>query len=175
MDYFSFYGLPLSFSPDLNLIKKKYYELSKKYHPDFYINESGEKQQEVLELSTLNNKAYQVLSDPQKRLQYILELKKVIHEGEHYVLPQSFLLEMMDINEMLMELQFDGDPKSLDDLKSKVAIVEKALNDELLQLTSLFETQGAEEKDRTLLSIKDLYYRNKYLRRIREGIKKAGD
>uniref|UniRef100_UPI003D7F577D DnaJ domain-containing protein n=1 Tax=Pedobacter sp. TaxID=1411316 RepID=UPI003D7F577D len=90
MDYFELYGLPVSFNPDLAIVKQKFYELSKKYHPDFFINESQEKQEEVLELSTLNNKAYQVLSDPQKRLHYILSIKGLIKEGENYVLPQSF-------------------------------------------------------------------------------------
>ena len=62
-----------------------------------------------MELSTVNNKAYQVLSDPQKRLHYILELKGVFKEGENYLLPQTFLMEMMEVNEDLMDLQFEPD------------------------------------------------------------------
>lgn len=173
MDYFSLYDLPISFYPDLTLVKKKYYELSKKYHPDFYINEPQEKQQEVLELSTLNNKAYQVLSDPQKRLHYILELEGLIYEGENYTLPQSFLMEMMDINEALMELQFNAGPEMMENLKSDVAAIEKDLNTELQKLTDAFNVQVDAEKNKTLIGIKDLYYRRKYLDRIREGIKKA--
>ena len=65
-DYFAFYGLPVSFNPDTTLVKQKFYEYSKKYHPDFYINESEEKQAEVLELSTVNNKAYQAFNNIQK-------------------------------------------------------------------------------------------------------------
>ena len=62
MNYFDLYGIKESFNVDQALVKRKFYELSKLYHPDFYINESEEKQQEILDLSTLNNKAYQVLS-----------------------------------------------------------------------------------------------------------------
>ena len=90
MDYFELYGLPVTFNPDPAIIKQKFYALSKEFHPDFYINESPEKQEEVLQLSTLNNKAYQVLSDPQKRLHYILDIKGLIKEGENYVLPRLF-------------------------------------------------------------------------------------
>ena len=175
MDYFSFYDLPVSFSPDVALIKKKFYELSKKYHPDFYINEPEEKQQEVLELSTLNNKAYQVLSDPQKRLQYILELKDQVYEGEQYVLPQRFLMDMMDINEVLMELQFEPDPSQLVELKNKIAEVEKVLLDDLERLTSQFDAEGDSEEEGLLVGIKDLYYRNKYLFRIKESLEKLGN
>jgi molecular chaperone HscB len=172
-DYFAFYGLPLSFNPDVALVKQKFYEFSKKYHPDFYINESDEKQAEVLELSTVNNKAYQVLSDPQKRLHYVLELKGLLKEGENYVLPQSFLMEMMDINEALMDLQFDPDPVKLASLKEDVNGVEKGLSDEILSLTASFEGQTSAEQDKTLIAIKDLYYRTKYLLRLRESIAKA--
>ena len=174
-DYFAFYGLPLSFDPDVALVKQKFYEFSKKYHPDFYINESDEKQAEVLELSTVNNKAYQVLSDPQKRLHYVLELKGLLKEGENYVLPQNFLMEMMDINEALMDLQFDPDPVKLASLKEDVNGVEKGLSDEILSLTTSFEGQTSAEQDKTLIAIKDLYYRTKYLLRLRESIAKAAN
>lgn len=172
-DYFAFYELPVSFNPDTALVKQKFYAMSKKYHPDFYINESEEKQAEVLELSTVNNKAYQVLTDPQKRLNYILELKGKVAEGEHYVLPQNFLMEMMDVNEALMDLQFDPDAKRLATLKNEVEAIEKGINDEILALTTAFDTQDELTQDQLLDSIKDLYYRNKYLLRIRESIDKA--
>lgn len=172
-DYFEFYGLPVSFNPDQGLVKKKFYEFSKQYHPDFYINESEEKQAEVLELSTVNNKAYQVLTDPQKRLHYILELKGVLTEGENYVLPQSFLMEMMDVNEALMDMQIDPDVEKLSALKDEVAGIEKAISDEIISLTSGFDAQTEAEQVKLLASVKDLYYRNKYLLRIRDSIKSA--
>jgi molecular chaperone HscB len=172
-DYFGFYGLPVSFNPDPAAVKRQFYAFSKKYHPDFYINESSEKQDEVLELSTVNNKAYQVLSDPQKRLHYILELKGQLTEGENYVLPQSFLMEMMDVNETLMDLQFDPDPVRLASLKKEIALIEKGIADDILKFTASFDIQDLAAQEQSLIAIKDLYYRNKYLLRIRESIHKA--
>ncbi len=172
MDYFELYGLPVTFNPDLKLVKQKFYELSKKYHPDFYINESAEKQEEVLELSTINNKAYQVLNDPQRRLHYILVLKGQLADGENYVLPQGFLMDMMDVNEALMELQFEPDASKLEEVKGEIDQVEKGLEDELSNLTSSFDTQDPDQQEQALLAIKDLYYRNKYLLRIRESLAK---
>src|SRR5476651_1716567 len=104
MNYFEFYAIPESFTVDPAPIKKKFYELSKKYHPDFFANEDDAKQQEILELSTLNNKAYQTLSDPHKRLEYILKLHELVKEGAKPQLPADFLMEMMDLNERLMEV-----------------------------------------------------------------------
>lgn len=173
VDYFAFYGLPVTFNPDAALIKQKFYQLSKTYHPDFYINESEEKQAEVLELSTVNNKAYQVLSNPQKRLQYILELKGQLKEGENYTLPQDFLMEMMDVNESLMDLQFDPDAARLSALKAEVNEIESGITSKIASLTASFESEAAEAQNEILAAIKDLYYRNKYLYRIRESIQKA--
>lgn len=172
MDYFEFYKLPVSFNPDAQLVKQQFYALSKKYHPDFYINESAEKQEEVLELSTLNNKAYQVLSDPQKRLHYILELKGILAEGENYSLPQDFLMEMMDVNEALMELQFEPDMVKLEEIKKEIDIIDDSMQQELDRLIVAFDTHNKGTEATTLAAIKDLYYRKKYLNRINDSLLK---
>ena len=165
MNYFELYEIPIGFSPNQEVIKQKFYALSKKYHPDFYINESPEKQDEVLELSTLNNKAFQVLKDGQKRLHYILELKGQLVEGENYNLPQSFLMEMMDINEALMELDVD-----MVVLTNQISHIESSLSSDLKALTSSFDNVDGVEQENTLKAIKDIYYRNKYLHRIKENL-----
>ncbi|MDQ8003554.1 MAG: iron-sulfur cluster co-chaperone HscB C-terminal domain-containing protein [Pedobacter sp.] len=172
MNYFELYQLPVSFHPDQNVVKQQFYALSKKYHPDFYINESQEKQDEVLELSTLNNKAFQVLKNPQKVLQYVLELKGVISEGENYTLPQSFLMEMMDVNETIVDLQFDPDAAKLADVRGEIAQIEQSLNTELNNQTAQFENQELFQQQATLANIKDIYYRNKYIQRLKESLAK---
>ena len=171
MDYFELYGLPLTFNPDQKVVKQKFYELSKKFHPDFHINESEEKQEEVLLLSTMNNKAYQVLNDAQKRLPYILELKGEMIEGESYALPQDFLMEMMDVNEALMDLQFEPDAEKLESIKKEVENIESGMRQELDGLTRVFDEVGADQRP-LLVSIKDLHYRMKYLHRINDSILK---
>jgi molecular chaperone HscB len=171
MNYFELYELPISFNPDQQLIKQKFYELSKKYHPDFYINESEEKQEAVLELSTLNNKAFQVLKNKQLRLHYVLTLLGQLIEGENYQLPQDFLMEMMEVNEALMELTFDKDAAKLDTLKNEVSAIENNLNSELELLTNQFDAALIDTRANFLPPIKDLYYRNKYLLRLKESLK----
>ena len=172
MNYFQFYDIPLSFNPDQTLVKKKFYELSKTYHPDFYINESEEKQQEILEKSTLNNKAYQTLSNTAKLLPYLLSLQGVLLEGEKYNLPQSFLMEMMEVNEALMELEFDADEEGIEKAITDVELMEKSLENELSRAIAQYENEAEEVKNIVLDLIKDIYYRKKYLLRIRESIDK---
>jgi molecular chaperone HscB len=172
MNYFDFYEIPLSFHPDLDKVKAQYYAFSKKYHPDFYIQQDDDKQAEVLELSTQNNKAYQVLSDSKKLLKYILELKEVIAEGESYALPQSFLMDMMDVNEAIMDLQFDSNADKLQAVSAEVQEIEKQLDSELNQLTQGFESLNEEAQAECLQQVKELFYRGNYVRRLKQSIAK---
>ncbi len=168
-NYFEFYDLPIQFNPDQNAVKAKFYALSKQFHPDFYANESEEKQQEVLDLSTLNNKAYQTLSNASKRLKYVLELKGIVATDEGYQLPQSFLMEMMDINEALMDLEFEPDAEKLTQVKHDVEAIEKGLKNELEDLKIQFD-QDPENSEALLPSMKDNFYRQKYIDRIKERL-----
>jgi molecular chaperone HscB len=170
-NYFDFYGLPIQFNPDQSAVKTKFYAFSKQFHPDFYANESEEKQQEVLDLSTLNNKAYQTLSNAKKRLKYVLELKGIIATDEGYQLPQSFLMEMMDVNEALMDLEFEPDAKKLEQVKGDVEAIEKDLTHELQDLIGRFDHDPT-TSEALLPSIKDNFYRQKYIDRIRERLVK---
>lgn len=170
MNYFEFYDLPLSFRVDEAALKRKFYELSKRFHPDFYINEPSEKQGEILEKATLNNKAYQVLSDPSRRIPYVLELKGLLAEGEAYQLPQDFLLEMMEVNEALMELEFEQNASSLEEITQLVTEKELALFEELSGYTDAYSEKDEIAQQELLLKIKDIWYRQKYLLRIRESL-----
>jgi molecular chaperone HscB len=167
MNYFEFYDLPESFNPDQALLKKQFYKLSKKYHPDFYANESDERQQEILELSTLNNKAYHTLTDPAKRLDYILRTHNLVSEGAKPQLPSDFLMEMMDINERLMEVK---NAEDLANITAEALAVESDLQNSLSSLTTDYETLSDTAKEDRLNKITDIYYRLKYLLRIKESL-----
>ena len=167
MNYFEFYGVKESFTPDVALLKKKFYQLSKEYHPDFFANEDDEKQQEILELSTLNNKAWQTLSDPYKRLEYILKEHDLLQEGAKPQLPADFLMEMMDINERLMEIDNAAD---LAKLTAEVLAVEDDIKQTLEHAQSGYAQLNDTAKEERLNEIADCYYRQKYLLRIKESL-----
>jgi molecular chaperone HscB len=166
MNYFEFYGIPESFSMDEEALKKKFYTLSKEYHPDFYANESEEKQQEILELSTINNKAYKVLSDPYRRMEYILQEHNLL-TGDKYQLAPDFLMEMMEINEALMEVD---DVAQLDTIKTQITDSEDELNSKLSSAISSYQTADDTGKGKLLETIRDIYYRQKYLLRIKDTL-----
>ena len=169
VNYFELYGLPESFAPDAAAVKSKFYELSRKYHPDRFAQAGGGEQAEALRMAALNNGAYKTLNNRDALMAYILKQHELLEDEEKYNLPSSFLMEMMDLNEVVSD--WEAEPGS-NILKQQA---EQTLADSLQQwendvrpLTQKFNN-GAGDKD-LLLRIKDYYFRKKYLLRIQERI-----
>lgn len=170
MNYFEFYNLPLSFKIDEAALKRTFYANSKQFHPDFFTLESAEKQAEILELSTLNTEAYKTLSDFEKRMKYILDIKGVMGKEGENKLPQDFLMDMMDINEALMELEMDFDGTAHQKVLSDVQTIENQLFMEVTDTLENYE-DGITPKD-ALEEVKYFYLKKRYLLRIRENLSK---
>ncbi len=169
MNYYEFYNFPVKFFIDEDLLKKQFYQFSKDFHPDFHALKSEEEQQKMLELSTLNNKAFFVLKSLNTRLEYLLKIKNILNDDEKYSLPPEFLMEMMDINEEIMELEFEADAEKVISLTNQAKSLESELLEEIEQLAKQYDIS---EEESILLKIKDLWYRKKYLLRIRDSLNK---
>ena len=171
MNFFEFYNLPVTINVNQDAVKKKYYKLSKEFHPDFYITESDEKQAEILELSTLNTNAFNTFKDEKLLIKYVLDLFDAI-DTDNEKLPQSFLLEMMDLNEQLMELEFDFDAKIIDKVNNELDAKQTELVKLITPFTDNLETLSDEDREKELKKLKDYYLKRKYLLRINERLDK---
>ena len=170
MNYFEFYGIPISFKVDAGVLKKIFYANSKKYHPDFFTLESDEKQAKILELSTLNTEAYKTLSDFDKRMKCILDLKGVMAaEGENK-LPQDFLMDMMDINEAIMELEFDFDETIYHKALTDAQHIENQIFKEVEPILDSYDEAVTPLSQ--LEAVKKFYLKKRYFLRIRENLSK---
>lgn len=166
-DYFTFFEIDTAFEIDLKALRLKYISNSKLYHPDFHTSASEADQDKVLEQSTINNEGWKILSDRQKRIAHVLEINDALPEEGQAKVPQEFLMEMMDINEALMELQFDPDPAIKENVQKSIQ-----------ELTEQLESEGQaamtawDEDHETgfLIVVRDYYLKMKYLGRIKEKI-----
>lgn len=170
MNYFEFYDLPISFLLDENVLKKKFYANSKRYHPDFFTLESEERQNEILELSTRNTQAYKTLSDFDRRMKYILDLKGVLEEEGKNTLPQDFLMDMMDINEAIMELEFDFDETTYQKALKETQNIENQIFDEVKPVIETYQDGVIIASD--LKKVKIFFLKKRYLLRILENLSK---
>ncbi|OON67296.1 Fe-S protein assembly co-chaperone HscB [Hymenobacter sp. CRA2] len=170
-DYFAFYDLPEGFLPDEKALKTKYYALSRQYHPDFHATAAPEEQQRVLELSTTNTNAYRTLSNFDLRLQYILQRHGLLEEGKQE-LPADFLMEVMELNEQLMELEFEPDPAVAAQVTVEVERLENELETDIRPVLESYPKLPAEQRPAALQQARTYYLKRRYLLRIRESLAK---
>lgn len=172
MNYFEFYDLDITFELDVEALRRQYLQFSKKYHPDFHSLASEEEQTEVLEKSTLNNQAYNTLKDFEQRMQYVLGLYNLLDEDKtRNALPQSFLMEMMEVNEALMELEFDFDTEKFKQLQAEIENIKKQFRQEIDPQLQNFDAKTAKAED--LKPILDYYLKSKYLKRLESNLEKV--
>jgi molecular chaperone HscB len=170
MNYFAFYHLPISFEVDEVALKRLFFRYARQYHPDFHTMAIPEKQAEILELSTYNTQAYKTLSDFDSRLKYILELKGVLAEEGQNTLPQDFLVEMMDINEAIMELEFDFDEAIYNKAKREAEAIENQLFEEIKPILENYKDGETSLDDLELVKI--FFLKKRYLFRVFENLSK---
>lgn len=153
MNYFELFEMPVTLEIDPGKLAKKYFELQKKYHPDFYTQASEYEQEEALEISSQLNKALKVFKDRDETIKYVLQLKGLLEEEEKYQLPPDFLLEMMELNEELS-----------DESAARIALIEKELYSEIGSIIENYNDERINEPE--LQKLKAYYYKKKYLKRI---------
>ncbi|HPH92672.1 MAG TPA: Fe-S protein assembly co-chaperone HscB [Ferruginibacter sp.] len=157
MNYFDLFEMPVSINIDKTLLTKKYVELQKKYHPDFFTQENEAAQDDALEISSAINKAMKVFKKPDATLKYVLELKGIVEEEEKYPLPPDFLMEVMELNENLSEGSLAAIEAFEKSIYTEVSLIIENYNDKTVTPAELQK-------------LKEYYYKKKYLHRILERL-----
>ncbi len=153
MNYFELFELPITINIDMGKLSQKYFELQKKYHPDFFTRGTELEQEEALEMSTRLNQALKILKNKGETIKYILQLKGLLAENEKYQLPPIFLMEMMELNEDLSN-----------DAISQIKELTKKLYSEVESVINNYNELSTTTAD--LLKLKEYYFKEKYLQRI---------
>ena len=165
MKYFELFEIPVQLRVSEEGLHRRYIELSRKYHPDYFISQPEDMQAEALEKSAMLNKAYKTFKNPDETIKYVLREKQLMEEEEKYELPPDFLMEVLEINESLMDA---------DGADGKEAITKRidAIGEEIYApVSSIIEgySEGVTTEE-DLLRVKEYYYKKKYLDRIRHQL-----
>jgi molecular chaperone HscB len=158
-NYFRLFNLEKSFSIDEELLKKRFYDLSRQFHPDFYSVRSDSERSIACDNTAHLNQALKVLSDPIKRADYLLSMT-VGNTPGNPTPPQELFDEILEVGDILLSESLDENERNqlMDTLKHF-----RELKNELVQsLHPLFEkllknkTEVADQIESTLNNIKYL-------------------
>ncbi|MEP6642985.1 MAG: Fe-S protein assembly co-chaperone HscB [Acidobacteriaceae bacterium] len=202
VDYFTFFGLPRKLNLDKALLESRFYELSRKLHPDLNARADKREQEWTLQQSSHLNDAYRTLKDPVRRTEYFLRLEGVELEEQSksateearktgeikkQVVPPDMLEEVFELNMQLEELRMnkkmgEDDPRLLKDLSTQKTEFEKKYETLLQELHGFWDQwdnaagNGADENRAQLRDqMVDLLNRRTYIRNLVRDVNEALD
>src|SRR5216117_3560515 len=154
MDYFEVFGLPRQLGIDTLALEKKFYELSRKYHPDYFTTASPSEKTKAVRMTALLNDAYRTLRHPVRRVEYLLSLYG--HKSDGSKVPQSLLMEVFEINEQLEEVKAGrASVEEVDSLRAQIKEKRERFDAELQQAAlawdELVKAGASEEKQKNHL------------------------
>jgi molecular chaperone HscB len=141
LDHFERLGLPRRFLLDDAELERNYLARSRQLHPDFHHHASTAEQHASIELTARLNQAVQILRDPFRRAEYLLQVEGGPSAAEQKDLAHDFLEEVMDLRmqiEELKETEPQGSPQRLQLAKDLADRRDRLLAD----LAGEFETLG---------------------------------
>jgi molecular chaperone HscB len=105
-DFYDFFGLDRKLRLDGEALQRRFYELSREWHPDRFTRKGADEQAQALEATAILNDGYRTLRDPVKRAEYLLKEEGFpIGEQRSKDVPAELLEEVFDLNMVLEELK----------------------------------------------------------------------
>lgn len=183
MNHFEVFGLPRRLGIDTEALQRRFYELSRQWHPDFHHGAGAAEQATALEASARLNAAYRTLRDPLARIDYLVRLEEGRDTKEGATVkpqaPPELLEEMFEIQEALAEARATGSldagrRRTLDEQRERLL---RRLGDEEARLTgpliAQWDAAEAGDRARTLEAFKQGLATRAYLRTVVDDLSQA--
>ena len=201
-DYFSFFGLPRKLTVDAPDLERRFRDLSRKFHPDYYYNATPAERLASLERSSYLNDAYRTLRNPISRIEHLLAIEGLpsATSGDSSgagspgsasnKVPPALLEEVFALNEELDEVremrESGADPAAL---RSRLEAARQPIDrkrdeherqlDELARRWDSQEREAASDRKATLNALRERLlernYINNLLATIEREIKATAD
>ncbi len=175
MNYFEVFELPELLAIDAKALEKKFHDLSRKHHPDYFTTASAEEKSRALRTTALLNDAYRTLRHFTHRVEYLLSLHGFKSDGSK--VPQSLLMEVFEINEQLEDLKMSDNPSSeqVENLKQTIHAKREKFDcalDEAAKRWDSMVTEGAAEPElqKQLSKLAEVLSESSYIRNLEDEI-----
>lgn len=177
-DFYEFFGIDRKLNVDEAELQKRFYELSRQWHPDRFGRKSAQEQAQALEATAILNDGYRTLRNPVRRAEYLLKEEGFpIGEQRSKDVPPELLEEVFELNMMLEELK-EGDDSARPQLEAaKQNFV--GLRDEVdRELETLFGKYDAAESQsetakQALHAIRGVLNRRRYIENLLRDVDRA--
>jgi molecular chaperone HscB len=108
-DYFALLGVPRRLALNEEDLRRRFYALSRRHHPDFHQLGTTAERASALGTSAQVNRAYKTLRDPLARLEYLIALEEgrearpgaTDRAPDRAAAPPALLAEMLEVQEAL--------------------------------------------------------------------------
>lgn len=101
-NFFDLFGIDRSYTLDRHLLRDRFRDLQKKFHPDNFASASEQERRLSAQYAAHINEAYTTLSDPMQRGRYILSLHGIdIDEEQDTRMDPEFLMQQIELREEL--------------------------------------------------------------------------
>ena len=183
-DYFSFLGLPRRLVIDQTHLERRFRDLSRQFHPDYFYNAVPAERLASLERSSYLNDAYRVLRNPISRIEHLLAIEGLppakSEDGTAKV-PPGLLEEVFELNEQLDEIresrESGGDPaglrERLESARKPIDLKREEHEREVEGLSARWDQQAAAspaEKRATLDALRERLLERNYINNLLASI-----
>lgn len=170
-DPFSIFGLVPAFHIDEQELRKAFLRLQREWHPDYFAADPV-KYAEALAQTAFINDAYKAIATFRDRIDTILKIKGIgIDKGN--VLPQNFLLEMMDLNDQIDEALAAGNNKDHPDWQQadrSLTALTQDIEQHLSEITKQMDDARVDAADNRWSLVVEDYQKLKYLGRLHKNL-----
>jgi molecular chaperone HscB len=170
--YYRFFGLEERLTLDLAGLQKRFYELSRKLHPDRFGRRPEREQGYSVEATSTLNDGYRTLRDPVKRAEYVLKQHGFdIGEQRSRDVPPELLEEVFELNMALEELR-GGDDSIRPQLEAAREHFGRLLHDVDRELEKEFGRYDQTRETEVLSAIRGVLNRRRYIQNLVNEVEK---
>jgi molecular chaperone HscB len=179
-DYFSVLGIPQNPVVDESALTQRYYELSRRLHPDLYQTGTAQEKEASLKNTALLTRAYRTLRDAVQRGQYWLELNGEQLGRDNNRVPPKLAELVFDVQEKLAEAQEARAAGKDAEMQAELMQIRSELEQHLSRLRSDLDANFAQWKELsarpTLLpTLKRILSEIAYLRTLLRDVEKESE
>lgn len=156
VNHFELLGLEPQFDLDPRELRTRFLNLSRRVHPDRFVGAAAPTQETALAVSAQANAAYEILRDPLRRAEYLLELCGGPSAAIERTVPPAVLMQSMELRE---ELEAAGtDPGRVHRVHQELNHLQQDCHERILSLARRLPGDAALQRELRLALNSIRYY-----------------